>query len=407
MKRTLIVCLALLLIAGYASAGKLSDSKYMTRDFAPGGGDGRTYFEGFEAGVPPAGWTAVVNNPYTWEQDDYAPYEGIYYATCLYDATYSGPQDEWICFQYTIEAGDDELSFAVNASVYWAIDPYQNYNLHVVIDGVEKWNYVDDTVDPVTWEWQVYSVSLAEYSVGQTIEVCFGYTGYDGAQGSFDAILIGEEPPPPPEPCCPFEHECVVWDFNISDDGVTYFDCGAGPNPWGWGYDPQIPGIACDGVPVTNVMGTALGGAYPVSTGGGFYLGPVPVTWQCFCLELCHYYDIETGFDGGNVKVSADGGATWTQISPFDGYDDILDSTYYIAECVHGEWVFCGHQTGFVRECFDLTDYMGSDVLIGFFFGSDSSVTYPGWYIKWAKLGSDEFTAVEETSWGVIKALYR
>ena len=54
-------------------------------------------WEDFEGGVvPPAGWTAVVNNAFTWEIDDYNPFEGSYYASCFYDEDYTGTQDEWI-----------------------------------------------------------------------------------------------------------------------------------------------------------------------------------------------------------------------------------------------------------------------------------------------------------------------
>jgi hypothetical protein len=44
--------------------------------------------------------------------------------------------------------------------------------------------------------------------------------------------------------------------------------------------------------------------------------------------------------------------------------------------------------------------------LIGFFFGSDSSDHWGGWYILWANLGTDK-TPVEATTWGTIKAMYR
>jgi len=278
----------------------------------------------------------------------------------------------------------------------------------VQISGADVWNYRDDPVNAVTWEWQQYGIPLDAYNAGDTIELCFGYVGADGAEGAFDAIGVGECPEPPPPPCCPFDHDCYVFDFNESACGASFFDCGMGPNPWAWGVDGLIPAVACDDVPVTNIMGTALGGPYAVSVGGGFYVGPVSVTECCNCLEVCHYYDTEFGYDGGNVKISMDGGMTWMQVFPSDGYDDILDSTYYIPECVPMEEVFCGDSITFVRDCFDLTEYEGLDVLIGFFFGSESFATDDlGWYIKWAKVGSNNYSPVEHGSWGSIKSLYR
>ena len=43
----------------------------------------------------------------------------------------------------------------------------------------------------------------------------------------------------------------------------------------------------------------------------------------------------------------------------------------------------------------------------GFFFGSDGSIVYPGWYVKWIKTGGGHTTPVEDSSWGAIKAMYR
>ena len=72
-----------------------------------------------------------------------------------------------------------------------------------------------------------------------------------------------------------------------------------------------------------------------------------------------------------------------------------------------GEDVFTGSSVGFIRDCFDLSGLIGSDVLVGFFFGSDGyGDESVGWYIQWAKLGGDG-TPVATTSWGTIKAMYR
>ncbi len=411
MKRILILSLCLLMAATAALAGPKGSDKYATEVMFPieyYTGGNRAMFEGFEAGVPPPGWTLFQTNiNETWHSNDYNPYEGLYSATCLYDAGYTGPQDEWLYVDYMIEAGDECLSFYAFASTYWAIDPYQNYNLWVTIDDVVMWDYYNDNNGAVTWQWQQYMIDITGYSVGQTITLGLGYTGYDGAQGSFDAIDIGECPPPPPEPCCPSEYVCYVVDFNYDYGGAMPVVCGIGPIPWQWGAPIGIPATACDGVPVTDVWGTNLTGDYPVQTGEGLVIGPFDINVLCDCMELCHFYDIETGYDGGNVKVSIDGGVTWTLVYPFGGYDDILDSTSFIAECVAGEEVFTGHMTVFQRDCFDLTDYHGQSIMIGFFFGSDSSVTYPGWYLKWVKIGSDEYSPVEDATWGSIKAMYR
>jgi hypothetical protein len=413
MKRSMIVMLCLAFAASCAFAGPQNPSEKQASEvmFPIQHGGYRLLFEGFEGTFPPTGWTlSQFNVNETWIQDcgTYGtPYEGSCYATCLYDAGYTGNQDEWLYFDYTLEPGDECLSFYAFANPYWAIDPYQNYNLIVTIDGQAVWDYYNDNNGAVIWQWQQYTVDLSGYAVGQTITVGLGYQGYDGAQGAFDAIEIGECPGPPPEPCCPSDYVCYVHDFNTTSCGWNTMDCGVGPIPWEWGVPTGIPTVACDDVAVTNILATNLTGDYPVQTGEAAVVGPFSITENCWCMELCHYYDIESGYDGGNVKISTDGGTTWSLLQPFGGYDDILDSTTYVAECVAGEEVFTGSSDTFVRDCFDLSQYIGHNVMIGFFFGADSSVTFPGWYVKWLKFGSDEVSPVKDATWGRIKGMYR
>ena len=159
---------------------------------------------------------------------------------------------------------------------------------------------------------------------------------------------------------------------------------------------------------MTHVLGTILAGAYPVLSGESVLVGAFDITPLCYCLELCHFYDFETNWDGGNVKVSADGGATWTLVTPFGGYDGINTSTSYPCNCVWNQEFFTGTSTTFVRDCFNLLDYVGSTVLVRLDMGSDSySTTDLGWYIKWIKLGGEEQSPVESATWGAIKAMYR
>ncbi len=99
-------------------------------------------------------------------------------------------------------------------------------------------------------------------------------------------------------------------------------------------------------------------------------------------LGIWHWYDIETSWDGGNVKISTDDGVTWTVIVPDGGYDGIANT----ANPMSGEEIFTGHADNFWQfDTFDLAAYGGASVMFKFDFGSDASVTYPGWYI-------DDFT---------------
>jgi len=229
--------------------------------------------------------------------------------------------------------------------------------------------------------------------------------GYNGAESPFTLTVDCVECDCPVPACCPFENTVYMVDFNETD-AFQLFPCGGAP-VWEWGpmTNPEVPSVACDDVPITNILATGLAGDYPVGGGEIAAVGPFFIDQYTTCLELCHFFDSENAYDGGNVKVSTDGGATWTLLAPNAGYPSATN-TY--PPCIPGESAFSGHFMGaFQRDCFDLSPYLGFDIMVGFFFGSDSSVTYPGWYIKWVKIGSDDSSPVEDGSWGQIKSLYR
>jgi hypothetical protein len=208
-------------------------------------GLGRTEFlwEGFESGsVPPPGWTAIVNNPYTWEIDSYDPFEGTYNASCFYDQDYTGTQDEWLIsptLDLTGAGSDLKLEFAWLSSYYWGVDPYDNYDLVVEIttDDGATWDtlWCEDSVGVFTsWTWYEATVSLSAYSTKSNVKLGFRYYGYDGAQGSIDAISVNDIAAPvgrccygdPTEPSCAdvTELECDAMDGYSWDEGLNCTD---------------------------------------------------------------------------------------------------------------------------------------------------------------------------------------
>jgi hypothetical protein len=158
------------------------------------------FFEGFNDVVPPTGWTTIVNNAYTWEFDDYNPYEGAGNATCLYDQDYTGPQDEWL-ISPTIDltGGPWVLDFAWMMSYYWGVDPYDNYDIFVMVSTDDGANWTQVWTDPTesftSYDWYTAQVDLSPYT-SSTFKVAFVYQGYDGAQGGFDAMSINDAAPP-------------------------------------------------------------------------------------------------------------------------------------------------------------------------------------------------------------------
>jgi len=204
--------------------------------------------------------------------------------------------------------------------------------------------------------------------------------------------------------CDDLTNVCWTWDGSYS---LEMCDTSGLP-VWEFGTATGVPGTDCYGDPVGDVLGTVLTGEYPNDSGERAILGPaITVTENCYLLELCHFYDIETSYDGGNVEVVVDG--AYVVIDPMGGYpdDELSDSVNYYAWCVDTQPGFTGHDpVGFVKDCFDLSQFMGATVQIAVKFGSDSSVTYPGWYISSVMAGGPGGTPAEETTWGRIKMLY-
>ncbi len=196
MKYIAILAICLVLAVSPAFAAKQAPADKYSAEPTSITISNRDYDEGFETSVPPAGWTTVITNTgYTWEQST-SSYEGSYSACVYYDYV----QDEWMFFDYAIVAGEDHLNFAAMASYYWAVDPYQNYNILVTVNGTTVWDFLTDHASDVSFEWSVYDIDLSDYD-GQTVTIGFGYVGDDGAQGCFDRVGIndGYTPPPPPE----------------------------------------------------------------------------------------------------------------------------------------------------------------------------------------------------------------
>jgi len=157
------------------------------------------FFEGFNTEVPPTGWTTIVNNAFTWEFDNYNPYEGAGNATCLYDENYTGPQDEWLISPSInlSSGGPYYVDFAWMMSYYWGVDPNDNYDMYVMVSDDDGANWTQAWTEPTeaftSYEW--YTAEIGPYS-SSTFKIAFVYQGYDGAQGGFDAISINDAAPP-------------------------------------------------------------------------------------------------------------------------------------------------------------------------------------------------------------------
>jgi hypothetical protein len=192
---------------------------------------------------------------------------------------------------------------------------------------------------------------------------------------------------------CNMTHVCFDWDFTIANQGFSASICETGGlSTWQYGSTSYIPGAP------GPVWGTTLAGAYPNYSGDGLQAPVFTVTADCYLVEIYHYFDIENGWDGANLKVNG------TLVTPQGGY---TGTTYSYAYCVDSQQAWFGASGGWRTDCFDLSQYIGQSVALSFQFGSDGSVTYAGWYIAYVKVGGMGPSPTKGSTWGKIKGLFQ
>jgi len=155
------------------------------------------------------------------------------------------------------------------------------------------------------------------------------------------------------------------------------------PSGWQWG-EPTAGGInAYSGV---NVWGTVLDGEYENYADWTLQSSSFTVP-SSGMFTFYHYHDFEGGYslyDGGNVKISTDGGSTFNLITPESGYDGNIVA-------LDNEQGFSGTLDNWEQVEFDLTNYAGETAIIMWHFGSDSYVnSYYGWYIDNVLVGNPD-----------------
>ena len=174
--------------------------------------------------------------------------------------------------------------------------------------------------------------------------------------------------------------EEFVWDFEDYNGDFV----GTG-NVWEWGVPTTGPGGAHSG---TKLWATVLSGDYPNSANATLDSPPIVLSASrpYTIMTFWHWYYIETNFDGGNVKISTDGGQTWSILTPMGGYDGTASSGNV---GIPGEPCFTGYSNNFwQQELFDLSAYSGQEVMVRFHFGSDGSVQKAGWYLDDVRIRS-------------------
>ena len=182
-------------------------------------------------------------------------------------------------------------------------------------------------------------------------------------------------------------------DFEANNGGYI-------PDPatggWEWGTPTYVsgPASAYSGV---KCWGTVLAGAYPISA--NFKLDRrFTATANNPQFGFMHWYSIETGWDGGNLKYSTDG-TSWTLLRPTLDFYNGLANTANVA--IPGESCYTGTTVGanWHPAAFMVPVNSGQSFYIRWHFGSDPSVTYPGWYVDdVVGTGLQPYASIEEQS---------
>ncbi len=156
-------------------------------------------------------------------------------------------------------------------------------------------------------------------------------------------------------------------------ESFEYNDGGwAGEGIWEWGEPTSGPNGAYDG---SKVWATGLGSQYPNNADDGLETGSYIVNDSSATFSFYHWYGMESGWDGGNVSVSLDGGNNYQLITPIGGYPEgnIIG--------LDDEPGFSGASGDWQQVEFNLGSFYDQVVKFRFRFGSDGSVTEDGWYL--------------------------
>ena len=178
----------------------------------------------------------------------------------------------------------------------------------------------------------------------------------------------------------------AIEDFEATNGGYT---SGGTNNSWEWGT-PNYgngPATAHSG---TKCWGTNLTGDFNDNEYSHVESTPFDLT-GAVSPELVYYHWFDMGatcYDGVNLKVSNDGGTTWTLIIPDCGYTCNCSN-------LDNEDVFGGYGTGTWDEVrFNLSSYVDDTIIIRWRLGTSGVVPNPGYY-----LDDVEITGLTQSIW--------
>ncbi|MBI5060136.1 carboxypeptidase regulatory-like domain-containing protein [candidate division KSB1 bacterium] len=166
------------------------------------------------------------------------------------------------------------------------------------------------------------------------------------------------------------------------DDGFDQGDGGwvaAGDaDGFEWGIPTEGAGPQPNSAP--NVWGLDLDDIY--EDDGHYWVDldvGLPVVSPVASFACWVWYSSENTYDGANLKVSVDAGATWNVLSPEEGYP--VGALSPDNQWMSGQPAWSGNSNGWVPATFLLTGMVGQTPLFRFEFGADPIISaFPGFY---------------------------
>ncbi|MHC4390416.1 MAG: Ig domain-containing protein [Planctomycetota bacterium] len=184
-----------------------------------------------------------------------------------------------------------------------------------------------------------------------------------------------------------FESGAASWTISLP--------AGTGSSDWEVGTPTVGPGSAFQG---TGCAGTVLTGDYVADPSGGrLNVLQTPVIDMSGlsdpAIKFQHFYGFEPDFDGGNLKISSDGGATFVSVDNPElsvPYNSLIDGSF--GNPLDQQDAYSGQIFNWEEvEITLLPAQATAQVVLRFEFGADDSVTMEGWFI-------DEVHAGERSS---------
>lgn len=200
-------------------------------------------------------------------------------------------------------------------------------------------------------------------AIGTTAETAFTDTATETDTTYYYAVTAtdysGNESTKSNEIPLTIERPAILFSDNFDGDSDNGWTHSGTQDEWERG-EPVAPGPE-SAVSAPNVWGTDLDNTY---ANGANYALISPVidlgTADNATLVFDHWFEIEGGYDYGYVEISADGGATWSELDKFSHSTN-------------------GKQWSPVY--YNLDNYAGEQVKLRLRLTTDSSVVKAGWYI--------------------------